>query len=68
LPDRQNIAFVFFGDAGQIERNPDWEVTDHRWFSFNELPKKEEIAFDHRESIQLYLKYKKENFSLPVLG
>ena len=66
--DRQNIAFVFFCDAGEKEGNPDCEVAGQQWFPFDGLPNKDEIAFDHYEFIQLYLRYKKENFSLPVFG
>ncbi|HVA96147.1 MAG TPA: NUDIX hydrolase [Candidatus Acidoferrales bacterium] len=66
--DRQNISFVFFCDAGKQEGESDWEVTDKQWFSFDELPKEEEVAFDHYQAIQLYIRYKKEAVSLPVLG
>jgi ADP-ribose pyrophosphatase YjhB (NUDIX family) len=65
--DRQNIAFVFLCEAGGKEGDQDWEVIDQKWFSFDELPKKEEIAFDHYQFIKLYLGYKKENLSLPIL-
>jgi len=65
--ERQNIAFVYFCDAGEKEGNSDWEVADQQWFAFDGLPKNEEIAFDHHEFIQLYLKYKKEKLSIPIL-
>jgi len=65
--DRQNIAFVFLCEAGGKEGNSDWEVLEQQWFYFDELPKKEAIAFDHYDSIQLYLKYKIEKISLPIL-
>ena len=65
--DRQNIAFVFLCEARGKEGNPDWEVLDQKWFAFDELPKEEEIAFDHYQFIKLYLSYKTENLSLPIL-
>jgi ADP-ribose pyrophosphatase YjhB (NUDIX family) len=65
--DRQNIAFVYFCDAGEKIGQPDGESTEQVWFSFDALPKEEEIAFDHYEDIELYLKYKKENFNIPFL-
>ncbi len=66
--DRQNIAFVFFCYAGEKEGNSDWEVSDQQWFSFDDLPKKEEFSFDHYEFVKTYLKYKKEDLPLPILG
>lgn len=65
--DRQNIAFVFFCEAGEKTGQPDWESTAQEWFSLDSLPLKEEIAFDHYENIKLYLRYKKENLSLPLI-
>jgi 8-oxo-dGTP diphosphatase len=65
--NRQNISFVFFCTALEKEGKPDWESTEIKWFSFDELPKKEELAFDHHENIKLYLKYKKENIKIPLI-
>jgi len=65
--DRQNISFVFFSKAGKKEGIADKESTSQEWFNFNNLPKKEELAFDHYQDIQLYLNYKKNNTSLPTL-
>lgn len=56
--DRQNISLVFEGIAGEQEGKSDWEVTDQKWVSFDDLPPKEEMAFDHYEDIQKYLRYK----------
>jgi 8-oxo-dGTP diphosphatase len=64
--DRQNISFVFFCTALEKEGKPDWESDERRWFSFDELPPEEKLAFDHPLNIELYLKYKRENFPLPV--
>ena len=66
--DRQNIAFVFFCEAGEKIGKPDWESTTQEWFSFDSLPKEEEIAFDHYKNIELYIKFKKQGFDIPFLS
>lgn len=66
--DRQNVDFIYVADAVKKTGEPDWESADVRWFSLDELPASEEIAFDHEDSIVLYKKYLKETFSLPVVG
>lgn len=62
--DRQNIAFVFFCEAVEKTGQPDWESTVQEWFSFDTLPKEEEIAFDHYDDIKLYIDYKKRGLNL----
>src|SRR5260221_694148 len=42
--DRQNVSFVFFCTALEKEGEPDWESTEQKWFSFDELPPKEQLA------------------------
>lgn len=64
--ERQNIAFVFFCNAGKKEGESDWESIETKWFEFEDLPKEEEIAFDHFKMIKLYLDYKKNNTQLPL--
>jgi 8-oxo-dGTP diphosphatase len=64
--DRQNVDFIYIADAVEKTGEADWESADVRWFSLDELPASEEIAFDHEDSINLYKKYLKEAFSLPV--
>lgn len=64
--DRQNVDFIYIADAVEKTGEADWESADVRWFSLDELPASEEIAFDHEDSIKLYKKYLKEAFSLPV--
>jgi ADP-ribose pyrophosphatase YjhB (NUDIX family) len=63
--ERQNIAFVFVCQAGEKVSKPDWESTEQKWFDINDLPKEEEIAFDHFETIQMYLKYKNDYSKVP---
>jgi 8-oxo-dGTP diphosphatase len=54
--DRQNVAFAYVCEIGEKEGKPDWESTEQEWFAFDSLPKEEEMAFDHLEVIQIYLK------------
>ena len=64
--DRQNIALVFLAKPGNKVGSSDSESTEVRWFQLDALPKDEEIAFDHKEQIELYIKYQKQKFPLPI--
>lgn len=66
--DRQNIAFIYFGAAAKKTGEADWESHEQKWFDLDDLPPDDQIAFDHADSIELYKKYLKENFKLPVVG
>ncbi len=66
--DRQNVDIIFIANAVKQIKTSDEEVSQLQWFDLNKLPAKEEMAFDHGDSIALYKKYLKENFPLPVLG
>lgn len=57
--DRQNIAFVYVCEASEQVGKGDWENDEMKWFSFDQLPEKEKIAFDHFDDIEFFLK--KEN-------
>lgn len=65
--DRQNISFVFFCEATQKVGEADWEVDDQQWFGFDGLPAQDQLAFDHYDSIALYLRYREERLALPIL-
>src|SRR5260221_10483649 len=65
--DRQNISVVFFCTAVEKVGTSDWEVTDQRWFSFDELPDEGMIAFDHVKNIQLYQQYVRKEVTIPLL-
>lgn len=65
--DRQAVDLVFTVNSEEKTSEPDQEVTDIKWFDLADLPGEEEFAFDHYETIQLYIKYSKQKFSLPVL-
>ncbi len=54
--DRQNVTFIFTVEVGKKVSEPDDEVSEVKWFDLDNLPKEEEIAFDHYEIIQSYLK------------
>ena len=67
--DRQNFSFVFVANADHRNgESNDEEVLSLEWFDLNNLPKIEEMAFDHGENIELYKKWLKEKFPLPILG
>lgn len=64
--DRQNLAIEFIVKPLEMIGKPDQESSEIEWVPIQELSKIEEFAFDHGETIDLYLKYKKEKFPLPL--
>lgn len=52
--DRQNIAFLFVASPLKKIGESDKEVTELKWFNLDTLPPDEEIAFDHKQHIDLY--------------
>lgn len=64
--DRQNVDMIFITNAVKQVGKSDEEVSHLQWFDLDKLP--EEIAFDHGDALELYKKYLKEKFFLPVLG
>lgn len=65
--DRQNIAFDFLIKPTQKVGEMDKETTHVEWVSIDSLPSLESFAFDHGESIHLYLEYRKTHSSLPFV-
>jgi ADP-ribose pyrophosphatase YjhB (NUDIX family) len=65
--NRQNISFVYVCTPIEKTGEADKESTEVKWFAFDELPDEKEFAFDHYQIIQLYLKYKKEHLTLPII-
>ncbi|KKP59713.1 MAG: NUDIX family hydrolase [Candidatus Roizmanbacteria bacterium GW2011_GWA2_34_18] len=65
--DRQNVDIIFIANAVKQTKTSDEEVSKLQWFDLDKLPPKEEIAFDHGENLELYKKYLKEKFPLPIL-
>jgi ADP-ribose pyrophosphatase YjhB (NUDIX family) len=66
--DRQNVDIIFIAKAVKQIKTSDEEVSKLQWFDLDKLPTKEEMAFDHGDSIELYKKYLKEKTNLPILG
>lgn len=65
--DRQAVDLAFIVDAEEKISEPDQEVTEVKWFDLNNLPPEEDFAFDHFETIRLYMDYLNREFSLPIL-
>lgn len=66
--DRQNIDIIFVADAVKKTGEKDWESDEVRWYSLDSLPGREEIAFDHIDSIDLYKKYEQKGLPLTAPG
>jgi ADP-ribose pyrophosphatase YjhB (NUDIX family) len=66
--DRQNIEFVFVAEAQSEAVQKDEEVPSLEWFSIDNLPPREQIAFDHADDLELYDKYLKNHMALPIIG
>lgn len=64
--DRQNIAFDFFVKPLRQIGNKDHESSKVEWISIDKLLPMDTFAFDHGDSIKLYLDYRKESFPLPL--
>lgn len=63
--DRQNIAFEFIVKPFKKISEPDWESSKIEWIPIEKIDF-DKLAFDHGESIKLYLKYKQKPFPLPI--
>lgn len=63
---RQNVSFIFICEPGKGTPAVSEEVSEVKWFDLDSLPPKKEIAFDFYQVLELYKKYLKENFSLPI--
>ena len=65
MEDRQNVDIIFIANAVKQIGKSDEEVSRLQWFDLDKIP---EMAFDHEDNIELYKKYLKEDFPLPVFG
>jgi 8-oxo-dGTP diphosphatase len=65
--DRQNIAVEFLVKAMNKVSNPDSETSGVEWIPIEALPPLADFAFDHGESIGLYLTYRKTPFPIPIV-
>ncbi len=66
--DRQNVDFRYIVKVTGGSKKDNDEVSGIYWMPLDQLPEKDEWAFDHRESIELYKEYLKEKFTLPVVN
>ena len=64
--DRQNIAVEFIIKPLQLVGEKDWESSKVEWIPFEKLLAFDQFAFDHGESIKLYLDYRNHPFPLPL--
>ncbi len=64
--DRQNIPLEFLIRPIKQVGQPDKESTEIKWWLIEDLYSLD-FAFDHKETIELYLKYRLQPFALPLL-
>jgi 8-oxo-dGTP diphosphatase len=66
--DRQNVAveFVIAPISQTAERNN--ESTAVEWFPIDELPDLDSLAFDHGETVRLYLASRGRQTPTPIVG
>lgn len=65
--DRQNVALEFIIKPLSEKIEAKMEVSKVEWIPFEKLLPFEELAFDHGETIKLYLEYRKKPFALPII-
>lgn len=65
--DRQNVALEFIIKPVKQVEKPDKEVSKVEWIPIENLLPFSEFAFDHGETIELYLKFRQEKFPLPLV-
>ena len=63
--DRQNVVFEFIVEPTRQTGTMDKESTGMEWIPIENI-RFSELAFDHGESLQLYLEWKKKKFLLPL--
>ena len=65
--ERQNVTGVFLADVGAQVGEPDDESTDMRWFSLEEISRRDDIAFGHEQYTNAVARYLHAPFTLPLL-
>jgi hypothetical protein len=60
--------YDFIADAVKQIGTNDAEISRLQWFSLDDLPPMDQIAFDHSEDLVLYKKYLLSPHPLPLLG
>jgi oxygen-independent coproporphyrinogen III oxidase len=66
--DRQNVSFTFIAIADEKLQEHDNEVNEVQWIDFSTIPPGSDFAFDHFETIQLFLLHLTNKFALPIFG
>lgn len=66
--DRQNVDIIFIADAIKNSGESDEEVTHLEWFDLSALPSRENVAFDHYDSLEMYRKYVNGELQIPIVG
>lgn len=67
--DRQNVDFVFIAHIGEKVQEKDKETAELVWIDLNKIPLQNEFAFDHYETVQLFLEYvKNPKIILPIFN
>jgi 8-oxo-dGTP diphosphatase len=65
--DRQNVAFDFVLTPVARVSEPDDESSDIAWVPIDQLPPLDELAFDHGETVRLYLAARGRPAAAPLL-
>jgi len=65
--DRQNVSLEFLVKPLKKTGEPDKESSKVEWIPIDKLIPLENFAFDHGESIKLYLQYRTNPFPLPIV-
>ncbi|MCL4200417.1 NUDIX hydrolase [Patescibacteria group bacterium] len=65
--DRQNVSFHFLITPTKQTGVKDGESTAVAWVPIRELPPLYGLAFDHGEAVEWYLRYRSQEFSLPLV-
>jgi ADP-ribose pyrophosphatase YjhB (NUDIX family) len=65
--DKQNIAFVFVSEVGERTGQPDSESSQQKWFDVEALPDQSEVAFDHLEDLEVFIKQQNQKNFAPTL-
>jgi 8-oxo-dGTP diphosphatase len=64
--DRQNVAFDFVIEPLEKRGEPDAESSDVQWIPIEQVLSLE-LAFDHMETVQSYVDYRRRLVTTPVL-
>ena len=63
---KQNISIEFIVRPIKKIGEPDRESSKVEWIAIEKLFDENKFAFDHRESLDLYIRYRKKPFPLPL--